>query len=311
MAPGRNSHNPFRFCVAADGCGTGAEWRDLARRIEASGYELLAVTDHIDQAMAPFTALAAAAAVTTTLRLGSYVMCQDLRNPVVLSKEFATLDVLSDGRAEIGLGAGWRERDYQQAGIPFRSRPERFGRFEEYVELVRGLTGGSLVTYEGRYFSAAGVQCIPAPVQQPVPLLIGGSRRRSLELAARRADTVSIAPATGAGGNRISFRDFEVDTRVRWVRAAAAGRPGQPDIDLAIHECWVLPRPGELITRLCAARKISGDELDSIPSFLIGPAGHVAELLLARRERWGASRVTIPASAADAMAPVVARLSGT
>jgi probable F420-dependent oxidoreductase len=304
-----NRHIPFRFCVSTGGVKTADEWRELARKVEGSGYDLLTITDHIHQEMAPFTALATAAAVTTTLRLGTYVMCHDLRSPVILAKEFATLDVLSSGRVEIGLGAGWLESDYTQTGIPFSSRPQRFERFAEYVELVSELLAGGSVTYEGRYFSVSDVMCVPSPVQ-PIPLLIGGSRRRLIELAAKRADTVSIAPTTGADGRRSVFRDVEVDDRVSWARAAAADRPVQPEIDLAIHECRVLPRPKAMITQLSVALGIRNDQVDSIPSLLIGSTEHVAEVLLARRERWGASRVTIPASAVDTMAPIVARLSG-
>lgn len=311
MRDSSNEPAQFRFSVATDGTETPAEWAELARKVEASGYGSLVITDHIQQAMAPFTALATAAAVTTTLRLGTYVLCQDFRNPVILAKEFGTLDVLSNGRAELGLGAGWQKRDYSQAGIPFRSGPQRFERFTEYVQLVSELLLGNSVTYAGSYFSVSDVTCVPAPIQQPMPMLIGGSRRRSIEFAAKRADTVSITPSTGADGHRLAFWDVDVDCRVNWARAAAAGRPVQPEIDLAIHECWVLPKPETLIARLSATRKVRADQLDSIPSFLVGSPGHVTEVLLARRERWGVTRVTIPAAAVDMMAPVVARLAGT
>lgn len=304
-----NGHAPFRFCVATGGAKTAEEWRELAREVEDSGYDLLTVTDHIRQEMAPFTAMATAAAVTTTLRVGTYVMCHDLRSPVILAKEFATLELLSSSRVEIGLGAGWLESDYTQTGIPFSARPQRFERFAEYVELVSDLLAGGSVTHEGRYFSVSDVTCVPTPAQ-PVPLLIGGSRRRLIEFAARRANTVSIAPTTGADGRRSVFWDVEVDDRVSWVRTAAADRPVRPEIDLAIHHCEVVPRPEAVVTRLSAALGIPDDQVDSAPSLLIGSSEHVTEVLLARRERWGASRVTIPASAVRSMAPIVARLSG-
>ncbi|WP_429194390.1 TIGR03621 family F420-dependent LLM class oxidoreductase [Kitasatospora sp. MAP12-15] len=296
--------------MATGGVETAQEWPELARKAEDLGYDLLAVTDHVQQEMAPFTALATAAAVTTRLRLGTYVMCHDLRSPVVLAKEFATLDLLSGGRVEIGLGAGWLVSDYTRTGTPFSSRTRRFERFAEYVELLSGLLAGGSVSYQGQYFSVSDVMCVPSPVQ-PIPLLIGGSRRRVIELAAKRADTVSIAPTTGADGRRSSYWDTEIDDRVGWVRAAAADRPAVPEIDVAVHECRVLPRPKAVTAALSAARGIREDQLDAIPSLLVGTAEHVAELLLARRERWGASRVTIPASAVDEMAPIVARLSGS
>ncbi|MGF1425327.1 TIGR03621 family F420-dependent LLM class oxidoreductase [Kitasatospora sp. LaBMicrA B282] len=306
---GENSRAPFRFCVATGGVKNADEWSELARKAEDLGYDLLAVTDHVQQEMAPFTALAAAAAVTTTLRVGTYVMCHDLRSPVVLAKEFATLDILSGGRAEVGLGAGWLMSDYTRTGTPFGSRALRFERFAEYVELVRELLAGGTVSHDGPYFSVSDVRCVPAPVQ-PIPLLIGGSRRRLIEFAAQRADTVSIAPTTRADGRRSSYWDAEIDDRVRWARTAAAGRSAVPEIDVAIHECRVLPRPRAVLTALSAARGVREDQIDAIPSLLIGTPEHVAELLLARRERWGASRITIPESAVDEMAPIVARLAG-
>jgi probable F420-dependent oxidoreductase len=311
MTTGGDGPAPFRFCVATGGAGTAAGWRNLVCKVESLGYDLLAVTDHIDQPMAPFTALATAAAHTTTLRLGSYVLNHALRGPVVLAKEFASLDVLSGGRAELGLGVGWRESDYTQAGASFESRPQRFERFTEYLDIVTRLLAGSVVTQRGRHFSVSEARCVPSPVQQPIPLLMGGSRRRMIELTARHADTVSIAPTTRADGRRAAFRDVEIDERIRRVHAAAAGRSVPPEIDLAVHECQVLPRPHAVIARLSAHHGIRSDRIDSIPSFLIGSAEHVTEVLLARRERWGASRVTIPESAVDMMAPVVARLSGT
>lgn len=309
MASSDGTHDPFRFCVATNGVTTAGEWRELARGAEGAGYDLLTTTDHIDQDLAPFTALATAAAVTTTLRVGTYVLCHGLRGPVVVAKEFATLDLLSGGRAEVGLGAGWLADDHTRAGVPFGSRPHRFERFAEYVELVSRLLAGGPVTFQGRHFAVSDVTCVPAPAR-PIPLLIGGSRRRLIELAAARADTVSIAPTRRPDGRRAVYWDHELDAPVRWVRAAS-NRPGKPEIDIAIHRCEVVSRPGETITRLAGELDLREDQVKAIPSILVGSPAHVTELLLARRERWGASRVTIPATAMDAMAPVVARLSGT
>jgi probable F420-dependent oxidoreductase len=300
---------PFRFCVATGGVKTAAEWRELARKAEGSGYDLLTMTDHVDQPMAPLAALGMAAAVTTTLRLGTYVMCHDLRNPVVVAKEFATLDLISGGRAEIGLGAGWRQDDYTQTGIPFDTRTQRFERFTEYLDLICKLLAGGPVTYQGRHFSVADVTNLPSPAK-PIPLLIGGSRRRLIELAARRADTVSVAPSRHPDGSRSTYWDIEIDDRVRWARAAAAVRPTQPEFDLALLECRVLPNPRPTITQLSATLGIREDQIDAVPSLLVGSASQITEALLARRERWGVSRVTIPDTALEAIAPIVARLGG-
>jgi probable F420-dependent oxidoreductase len=306
---GDGEPGPFSFCVATGGAKTAREWRELACRAEGSGYHTLTMTDHLDQPMAPLPALAVAASATSTLRLGTYVLCHDLRNPVVLAKEFATLNLLSDGRAEIGLGAGWRQSDYTQTGIAFGSRPQRFARFVEYVDIVSEFLAGGQVTYDGRHFSVADVTGTSSPAK-PLPLLIGGSRRRIIELAARRADTVSIAPSTHPDGRRSTYWDAEIDDRVRCARAAMAGRPVKPALDLAIHECRVVPSPHATITQVSAALGVGEDQIGSIPSLLIGSPGQIIENLLARRERWGVSRVTIPETALHAMAPVVAHLAG-
>lgn len=300
---------PLRFCVATGGSKTAGEWRELARRVEGSGFDLLTMTDHIHQPMAPFTALAVAAASTTTLRVGTYVLCQDLRNPVVLAKEFATLDVLSEGRAEIGLGAGWRESDYTRTGIPFGTRPERFARFAEYIDVVCGLLAGGPVTYDGQYIRITDVTNLPAP-QRPIPLLIGGSRRQIIELAARRADTVSIAPRRRPDGARPTSWDVEIDDQVRWAREAAAGRSRVPELDLAVHECRVGPNPAAALDELSATFGVAVERIGADPRLLVGTPEQIAEELLARRERWGATRVTIPDTAVEAMTPVVARLAG-
>jgi probable F420-dependent oxidoreductase len=299
---------PFRFCVATGGVKTASEWRELARRAEGSGYDMLTMTDHVDQPMAPFAALSMAAAVTTTLRLGTYVLCHDLRNPVILAKEFATLDLLSGGRAEIGLGAGWRQVDYTQTGTPFDSRPQRYERFTEYLDIVGELLAGDLVTYQGRHFTIADAVIRPTP-EKPIPLLIGGSRRRLIELAAKRAATVSIAPSRHPDGSRSSYWDVEIDDLVHWASVAAAGRPTQPVFDVALLECRVERNPGPVIARLSSALQIREDQIGAVPSLLVGSAAQVTEILLARRERWGISRVTLPDTALDAMAPVVARLA--
>lgn len=303
------SEVPFRFAVASPGTASGREWTELARRVEGLGYDALLVNDHLHQPLAPLPALVAAASATETLRVGTYVLCQDLRNPVVLAKELASVDLLSEGRLEIGLGAGWLDSDYSQAGVRRDPASVRADRFAEMLVLLRALLSEPSVSFEGRHFQVEGASCLPAPLQRPhPPLLVGGTGRALLELAAREADGVSITPVFRPDGTLAAADPADVDRRVGWVREAAGERLPRLRIDLVVWACLVTPRPAAVVEALARALRRDPETLPEMPAVLIGSREQVAERLLARRERWGASTVTVPAEAIDAFAPVVERL---
>jgi probable F420-dependent oxidoreductase len=300
---------PFRFAVASPGAETRREWTDLARRAESLGYDLLLVNDHLHQPLAPLPALVSAAEATSTLRVGTYVLCQDLRNPVVLANELATVDLLSEGRLEIGLGAGWLDSDYATSGIERGSPSVQVERFAEVLSLVHRLLTEPTVTFSGRHFTATEATCRPSPVQRPrPPLLVGGTSRPVLELAAREADVVSLNPVVGPGGRLKASAPAEVDERIGWVRRAAGSRWPQLRIDLVVWACIVTPRPEKVVEALAAALGVTPAQLLEMPAVLAGPVEQVAEQVISRRRRWGASTVTVPAEAMEAFAPVVERL---
>src|SRR2546429_3308983 len=221
---------PFRFGVNVRTAGSHAEWADKARKVERLGYSVLLVPDHLAELLAPFPALAGAAAATTRLRVGTAVLNNDFRHPVLLAREAATLDVLSDGRLELGLGAGHMQSEYEQAGLTFDPGATRVERLEEAVVIVKRLPEGEPVTFSGRHYRLTGHTIHPRPIQRPrPPVFIGGNAPRLLTVAAREADIVGLTGITFRRGGKepdvSDFRGSVVDERVRLVREAAGDRP--------------------------------------------------------------------------------------
>src|SRR4051794_27509366 len=194
------SPRPFRFGVQTSSAPNRKAWVDLAIKAEANGYDVLTMPDHFGDQLAPIPALMTAADATTTLRIGALVHDNDYKHPVVLAKELATLDVLSEGRVEVGLGAGWMERDYRAAGLPFDRAAVRIDRFEEAIAVVKGMFGDEPFSFAGVHYTINDYDARPKPTQRPrPPLLIGGSGTRLLTIAAREADIVGINGNIAAG----------------------------------------------------------------------------------------------------------------
>ena len=202
VAPGVPHRRPFRFGVGpgAIALGSAGTWRDFARRIEDLGYATLSVGDHLVGGHGPVAAIAAAAEATTRLRVGALTFCNDYRHPVVLAQEAATLDLLSDGRLELGIGAGWMRADYERAGIPLDPAGERVERLAEAITVIKGCFAGEPLTFDGAHYRIDGHVGRPAPVQRPhPPILVGGAGPKVLTLAARKADIVGLNVNLRAG----------------------------------------------------------------------------------------------------------------
>src|SRR5882762_7452848 len=192
---------PFRFAANVERGRSAEHWREVGRRAEALGYDTLFMPDHITDQLAPIAALTAIADATTTLRVGSFVFDNDYRNPVMLAKEATTLDLLSGGRLEFGIGAGWNTSDYRQLGIPYDTPKVRVDRMEEAVALIKRLWTEEKVTHEGPYYRVRDATVLPRPTQQPhPPVMIGGGGPRMLRIAARDAQIVALAPGVNARG---------------------------------------------------------------------------------------------------------------
>lgn len=315
----------FRFAVQGTKATTSLEWRGLARSVQDLGYTTLFVTDHYlgpgpasaesrltPQHLAPIAAMATAAAVTETLRVGCRVFCVGYHVPAVLAKEAATLDLLSDGRLEFGLGAGWNGPEHAALGRPFEAGPRRVDELEEVVALVKAHWRGEPMDIRGRYATASGYSGLPLPVQKPhPPLMIGGSRRRVLSLAAREADIVSIANVHFDAKNEAGRTPAEETAhRLEVVRAAAGDRFAGLEIETTPTFARITDDPRAEAERVGRMLGVPADGLLDHPNILFGTVDEVVDRLQERRERFGASYITLQQNQAGPFAPVVARLAG-
>jgi len=319
------SVKPFRFGTGMIPVQGGADLADHARKVEALGYSTLGVGDHLSLGgIGPLASLMAFANATSSLRVGSTVVINDLRHPVLLAQEAATIDLLSDGRLELGIGGGWLRTDYVAAGLPFDPPAVRIARLEESVALIKLLFGDAPVTFQGDYYRVDGLNLQPKPRQRPhPPFFIGGGGRRVLSLAAREATIVGLDPKGTAGGTKdaTSMTAEAVDDLVAVVREAAGPRV----LDLELHvnilalkitddrrqgrddvAAMFASLPPWMVSNALADEQV----LDS-PYVLIGSIDQIVEDLQARRERYGISYVSVPSEMVNAFSPVVARLAGT
>lgn len=315
---------PFRFAVHSSDAPDGPGWVAKARRIEELGFSTLMLRDHFDRQYGPIAAMAAAAAVTSRLRVGCLVFDNDYRHPLVLAKELATIDVLSGGRLEVGLGAGWMAPDYEQAGIPFDDPGVRVSRFEEAVRVVKGCFADGPFDFEGVHYTVRAHDAYPKPVQRPrPPLLVGGGGHRLLSFAAREADIVGLNPRRRSNAqwddqNLPDATAEAADRKVGWIREAAGAR--YPEVQISVIVPFVVvtdDRDGFAKTVAASLEGSAGDVDLSPDNVLASPyvlAGTVEEIcasLAERRERWDLSYVVFNDDALDAAAPIVERLAGT
>src|SRR5690242_19117371 len=225
----RVKHRPFRFSVQDHTAENASQWRARARAVESMGYSTLYVPDHFGDQVGPIASLMAAAAATTTLRIGALVFDNDYRHPVVLAKEASTLDLLSDGRLDFGIGAGWMITDYEQSGIPYDSPGTRIERMAEALTIFKAFFAGETVSFSGKHYTVTGLEPAPLPVQKPhPPIVIGGSGRKMLQLAAREADTINVnfdlregKPGRTAAKSGMAEATAE---KLSWIKEAAGER---------------------------------------------------------------------------------------
>ncbi|QYG93573.1 TIGR03621 family F420-dependent LLM class oxidoreductase [Iamia sp. SCSIO 61187] len=306
---------PFRFGVQLSTAPDAATWARMAIQAEDLGFSTLFMPDHFGDQLSPTVALQAAADATTTLRVGTLVFDNDYRHPVVLAKDCATLDVLSGGRLELGLGAGWMTSDYTQSGIPMDPPKVRVDRMVESVAVLKGVFGPDAFSYEGEHYTLAGYDGFPKPVQQPhPPLLIGGGLKRVLSFAAREAQIVGVNPTIPNGRvdaeAALNGTAEETDQKLEWIRAAAGDR--FDDIELnALHFATIVTddRAGT-IEMMAPLFGIEPAAVAEYPHALIGTVDEICADLEARRERWGFSYVVVQGDSMEPFAPVVARLAG-
>jgi probable F420-dependent oxidoreductase len=305
---------PFRFGVIARWAGGGTRWREFARRAEAQGYDVLLITDHMGAQLAPIPAMMAAADATERLRVGSFVFANDYRNPVMLAKEIATIDAISGGRVELGIGAGWNTGDYRELGIAYDPPPVRVARFEEATLLIDRLLREEVVDHSGTYYQVRGARILPRPVQQPrPPFMIGGGGIRVLRFAARHAEIISFIPSFNARGRPkiATLTDRSMSERIAIFRKAAGPRADALDVNVWLLDAGVVDASRSFARAAATIAKRGANAVAGFPFLLYGSRASVRSLLRERRERLGINYISIPGQAMDEFAPVVQELRGT
>ncbi|MGH9281367.1 MAG: TIGR03621 family F420-dependent LLM class oxidoreductase [Acidimicrobiales bacterium] len=306
---------PFRFGVQFAAAADGRTWRERARAAEDMGYDTFWMPDHLDDQWGPLVGLTAAAAATSTLRVGALVFDNDYRHPAVVAKEMATLDVVSEGRVELGLGAGWLQTDYDRHGLPFDPPGTRVERLEEGVQVIKALWSGAPATFQGTHYRLDRASGWPHPVQQPRPqIMVAGGSRRVLGVAAREADIVGFNTSLAAGAIGPDAARFALaerfHERVAWVKEAAGDR--FDELELHCHTAFCLVGVDRMATAAAVAPGfgISPEEALDVPIALVGSVDEICATLERRRELFGFSYWAIPGDAFESFAPVVARLAG-
>ncbi len=314
---------PFRFGVICEKMSTREAWYAKVRRIEELGYATLLLRDHFmpgtfgDQ-FAPVSALMAAAMLTNRLRVGSMVFDNDYRHPVILGKEATTLDVLSGGRFEFGLGAGWMTSEYEQAGLPFDAPSVRVDRFEEALRIFKGLFAEEPLTFAGKHYAITGISGFPKPLQRPhPPILIGAGGRRMLAIAAREADIVGIMAGPLTAGeptvnDPAAYSAQSFARKIALLRETAGERFSQLELSVVTNPVFTNNRRAgaEQIAQRRGWNGTPVEEILEMPSIFIGTVEQVAEQMLERREHFGTSYYMTTDSMMEAFAPLVERLSG-
>lgn len=304
---------PFKFGAKATKAESSKEWADLARQAEDLGYVSFQIDDHFGSQLAPLPACMAAAAATSSIKVGPLVAGNDFRNPVVLAKEAATIDLLSDGRFILGVGAGWLKQDYAAAGIEQADASTRIDRLSEAVQIFRGVWSGEPFSFSGRHYTVAEMTGYPKPVST-IPILIGGGGQKVLSMAAQQADIVGINPKIV--GRSINPRSMAtaaadvVDEKLRYVKEAAGDRFDSLELQMQVFVTVVTDDPLPVAEKLAPAFGLPPEVVLKAPYFQIGSVAQIKDDLQELRDRWGISYIAFQGDATQAMAPVVADLSG-
>jgi len=308
------SHSPLRFSIQIPGATDAAIWKDKVRRAEDEGFYSVSVPDHLAPGLpqlAPMVALSAAAMVTSSLRLAITVVNNDFRHPVMLAKEIATLDLLSGGRVDLGIGSGWLPDDYTSSGIRSWDPPgQRVARLEEAVPLLRKLLSGAEVTFEGEHYQVNEYVSLPCPVQTPVPIMIGGAGKRMLGLAGRSADIVHMVANNPKFDNSMS--GFE--QRLAWIEESAVAREARDDLIVGLRiTMGEVSDPTtsrqEAAERMASERGVPVERLLDSPYSLIGDRSAIKDRIVELNERYGVSYFTLSEDFAWEASEVVADLS--
>ena len=308
-------HRPFRFSVQEHRARDAKHWREKAQAVESMGYTTLYLPDHFNDQLGVIAALMAAADATTKLRIGSLVFDNDYRHPVVLAKEAATLDLLSEGRLDLGVGAGWLASDYESAGIAYDSTGTRIERLEEALTILKKCFTGQAFSFEGKHYTIKDFEGSPLPVQKPHPrFVLGGGGRRMLRLAAREGDIVHVNYNLNEG--RVNPKLVQTgmaaatDEKLVWIKEAAGERMEQIELGFTVFFVNVTDDRDSLAEAMAPSMGFAARDVLEMPHVLIGTIDQLEEDLKLRRDRYGFSDVIVPGEAAEQLSPLVERLAG-
>ena len=328
---GSQGVKPFRFAVQSYSATSAADWRDQVRAAESLGYSALHLADHVIgpgpalaatnhpvQNLSPIPAMAVAIEASTTLRVGCRVFCADFHNPVMLAKDLATLDMFSEGRLEIGLGAGWLQGEYEAIGIPFDRPGIRIDRFLETLAVIRACLGEGEVDVRGRYVHAVGFEGVPKPAPRPggalPPIMIGGGAQRILGIAGREADIISLnfnnaSGKIGPAGVGSSTAEL-TQNKINWIKAGAGERFNAIELEIGAYFTVVTDQRDATLAKMAPMFALEPSQLSEHPHALIGSVDSICEQIIERRNTYGISYITVGRSVMEAFAPVVEKLAG-
>jgi probable F420-dependent oxidoreductase len=319
---------PFRFGIQSYAADSPQHWRDQARRAEELGFSTFSVADHVIgpgpalsatnhpvQNVAAMPAMAVAIEATSTISVGARVFCVDYRQPVMFAKELATLAFFSEGRLELGLGAGWLQGEYEAMGVQWDRAGIRLDRFEETLRVIRAHFGEGLVDVVGEHVNATGFEGLPKPPNGTPPIMIGGGAQRILGIAGREADIVSLnfnnsSGKIGPAGVGSSTAELTAQ-KVGWIRNGAGERFDDIEIEIGAYFTVVTDERDATLAKMAPMFALEPEQLDEHPHALIGSVDTICDQLVERRERYGISYITFGGSVVEAVAPIVERLAGT
>jgi probable F420-dependent oxidoreductase len=307
----------FRFALLAKQPRSASDFRDLARRAEDLGFSTFSMPDHfVDHPLAPIPVIMAAASVTTTLKVGTLVLGNDYRHPVVLANEASTIDLLSDGRLELGVGAGWMTDDYEKGGFPLDSAGVRIARLDESLTVIKGLMADGPFSFQGQYYRVEGLDGEPKPVQKPhPPIVVGGGGPKVLALAAKHAQIVGINSNLKSGVSEHpdsiqSLTSVATDQKLETLRAAAGDRFDDLEIQTLVGFVHNSDDRAGFGKGIASRFGVTPEVALETPAVLVGTVDEMIETLEAHRRRWQMSYFVIPEDFIDVIAPVIERVAG-
>ncbi len=304
----------FRFAVQMASATSRKDWLEKIKKAADLGFDTVGMPDHFGDQLGPVPALMTVAE-NSDLRVGTLVLDNDYKHPVVLAKELATIDLLTEGRLELGIGAGWMKTDYEQSGMPYDPPSVRVDRFEEGLKVLKGAFSEGPFSFEGTHYTVTNYDGQPMPVQKPhPPILIGAGGKRMLTIAAREADIVGINPNLAAGEVNVEVgKDGtaqRADRKLVWVREAAGSRFDDIEFNSLVFIGIVTDDRLAQAANFAPMFGLTAEEALEVPNAFVGTVEQICDDLVARRERWHLSYYTLGEGLIDAFAPIVERMAG-